>query len=273
MQDQNQGRHQDTAAANPQSVATPARTPKRRTKTLIAGGAGIAVLAAGALWAAGRMADADRTSPTRYWVAAGAKPKPSGSSDSTAAVPPNELTGKLVPIPADYEPGPDIDVEGNDFYIPGERALQAFKDARTGLSGDQRAERDKALADLKLKGMAGRSYHRVRDQQVAEIHLMQADSQALARFSEFSKKIIDFMGNGREAPKVEGFPDAKCTLQSLGKEKKEEKDKIDTIDCVAVRGDVLVSFRWYGPKPFSADDAVGLFRQQLTHLTSPGESA
>nr|WSW45144.1 hypothetical protein OG296_19570 [Streptomyces sp. NBC_01001] len=259
-----------TAPEVTQAAAPRARS--RRTVALIAGGLGIAVLAGGALWAAGRIADADRTAPTRYWVAAGADPRPTGTPQPVATVPPNELTGKLLPVTAEFELGPDLDAEGNDFYVSGERALQAVKDARTGLSGAERAERDAALAGLKLKGVAGRSYHRSSEQLVMEIQLTQADPQALAKLSEFSRKILELTGGGRDAPKIEGFPDAKCSVSVLGKEKQEDQNKIDTIDCEALQGDVLVSFRMYGPKPLSANDAADLFKQQLNHLKSPGES-
>ncbi len=260
------------ATASEVTQAAAPRARSRRTVALIAGGLGIAVLAGGALWAAGRIADADRTAPTRYWVAAGADPRPTGTPEPVATVPPNELTGKLLPVTAEFELGPDLDAEGNDFYVSGERALQAVKDSDTGLSGAERAERDKALDGLKLKGVAGRSYHHPRDHQVMEIRLTQADPQTLAKFSEFSKKILELTGAGRDAPKIEGFPDAKCALTVLGKEKTEDQNKIDTIDCEALQGDVLVSFRMYGPKPLSANDAAGLFKQQLNHLKSPGES-
>ncbi|MCX5146977.1 hypothetical protein OHB36_09350 [Streptomyces sp. NBC_00320] len=259
-----------TGAAAPEvAQAAAPRARSRRTVALIAGGLGVAVLAGGALWAAGRIADADRTSPTRYWVA---EPRPTVTPEPVATVPPNELTGKLLPVTTDFELGPDLDAEGNDFYVSGERALQAVKDSDTGLSGAERAERDKALDGLKLKGVAGRSYHHPRDHQVMEIRLTQADPQTLAKFSEFSKKILELTGAGRDAPKIEGFPDAKCALTVLGKEKTEDQNKIDTIDCEALQGDVLVSFRMYGPKPLSANDAAGLFKQQLNHLKSPGES-
>ncbi|MEU6868410.1 hypothetical protein ABZ924_35140 [Streptomyces sp. NPDC046876] len=266
----NGGNGMDGAAAAPGAPGTPPRS--RRTAALVAGGVGLALLAGGALWAVGRIADADRTAPTRYWVADGPRPVPSGPATPGASVPPNELTAKLLPMPTGYVPGPDLYEEGNDYYVPAERALQAFKDGDTGLSGDRKADRDKALADLKLKGLAGRSYLLQRDHVVAEIQLTQADPQTLARFSEFSKKVMALLGDDRDAPKVEGFPDAKCVLQAVGKERKEEKDKIDTLACEALQGDVLVSFRAYGPKPFSANDAVGLFKQQLNHLKSPGES-
>lgn len=252
--------------------ATAARARSRRTAALIAGAVAVAVLAGGALWGAGRIAGADRTAPTRYWSVADPGTRPTGTSGPKPTVPPNALTGKLMPLPAGYEPGPDIDEDGNDFYVSGERALQSFKDVHSGLSGDQRAQRDKALADLLLKGMAGRSYQQVRDGLVVEIRLTQAEPQTLAKFSEFSKKLLELTGEDRDAPKIEGFPDAKCALETLGKDKTEDKDKLGAMDCTALQGDVLVAFRTYGRKPFSTQDGADLFKRQLNHLKSPGES-
>ncbi|MFE2145798.1 hypothetical protein ACFXA3_29390 [Streptomyces sp. NPDC059456] len=265
----------EPAAPEPAPDATPATVPRprsRRTAALIAGAVAVAVLVGGGLWGAGRIAGADRTSPTRYWSVADPGPRPTATSGPKPTVPPNALTGKLLPLPGGFEPGPDIDEDGNDFYVSGERALQSFKDVRSGLSGDQQAQRDKALADLKLKGMAGRSYRQVRESQVVEIHLTQAEPQALAKFSEFSKKLLELTGEDGDAPKIEGYPDAKCALETLGKEKTEDKDKIGAMDCVALQGDVLVAFRMYGRKPFSTHDGADLFKRQLNHLKSPGES-
>lgn len=253
------------------AVPEPPRKINRKAAAFVAGGLGIALLAGGGFWASGRIDQADRTATTRYWVPEG--PQPTTSAPSLPTVPTNELTAKLLPYQDVYEPGPDIHLEGNDFYVSGERALQTFKEAKTGLSSDARAARDKMLADMKLKGMAGRSYHIWRKGWVAEVHLTQADPKALAGFSALGKKLLELTGDDRDAPKVDGFPDAKCALQTLGAEKlKDSEEKIDTIECVALEGDVLVGFRMYGAKPFTAKDATALFKTQLTHLKSPGES-
>ncbi|MCX4959694.1 hypothetical protein [Streptomyces virginiae] len=260
-------------AAAVEPAAAPVRKKNRRTLALVSAAVGVVVLAGGGVAAAAALADADRTAPTRYWVAedhtTGGKPDP------VPSVPPNELTGKLMPLPANYWPGPDLDPEGNYYYLPSDKALQSFKDARTGLSSSERAERDKSLADLKLKGMAGRSYGRGegRGGAVAEIRLIQADPQQLAKFGEFTKKLIELTAAGGEAPQVEGYPQAKCGLDDSLKGGKDGKDKIDALDCVAVEGDVLVTFRMYGSKGFAVKDAASLFKQQLDHLKSPGESA
>lgn len=254
------------------AAAGPVRKVNRRTLALVSAAVGVVVLAGAGLAGAAALADADRTSPTRYWIAEDHTTK--GSQAPVPPVPPNELTGKLLPLPASYWPGPDIDVEGNDYYVPSEKALQSFKEGRTGLSSAERNERDKVLADLKLKGLAGRSYAR-RDGKgsaIAEIQLVQADPQQLAKFAEFAKKFLDLTGADGEAPKVDGYPQAKCALDSLGGEE-DKKVRIDALDCVALEGDVLVTFRMYGSAGFAVKDAAGLFKQQLDHLKSPGESA
>ncbi|MGP3687591.1 hypothetical protein ACTVZO_23380 [Streptomyces sp. IBSNAI002] len=276
---------QNDAVAGPeaqQDAAVSARPPRRvnrRALALAAGGLGLAVLAGGGFWAAGRIDQADRTSPTRYWVPDG--PRPTTSAAPVPTVPPNELTGKLLPVPASYELGPDLEDEGNDFYVSGERAVQAVKDSRTGLSAAERAERDKAVAELKLKGVAGRSYTLTYAGPIIEIELTQADPQALVKFADLNKKLLDVLvalgEKKKEAPAVEGFPQAKCVLLDIVEERPEASSKpetIESLDCVAVEGDVLVTFRSYGPRPrFDVKTAVDLFTRQLNHLKSPGESA
>lgn len=253
-------------AAEPAESAEPARRPNRKVLGLVgAGAAAVVVLGAGA-WGAAAIADADRTAPTRYWAAAG---RPVPSTGTPAAVPPNDLLGKLLPVPSGFRLGPDLADDGNNFFVSGENAVQGFKDSRKGLSSKERKQRDEALAELKLKGLAGRSYSKTGGQMVLEVRIMQADPQALGKFSEVTKKLLGLLGDGRDAPKVDGFPDAKCSLLAIGEEKKE---KVDSLDCVAVQGDVLVNFRAYGPKPFSGSDAAAFFKNQLTHLKTPGES-
>ncbi|WP_327263181.1 hypothetical protein OG444_18170 [Streptomyces sp. NBC_01232] len=247
----------------------PARRANRRTVRLVAAAVGAVVLVGAGLGAAAALGDADRTAPTRYWLAEDAPVAEAGEAPS---VPANELQSKLLPLPKDYWLGPDVDAEGNNYFISGERALQIAKEDHTGLSGDERAERDKALSGLKLKGVAGRSYARRHGAgaSVVEIQLMQADPQQLAQFGEFSKKILSLVDADGKAPKVDGFPDAKCMLTPLIREKDE---KIDALDCLAVQGDVMVSFRVYGSGDFLPNDAAALFKEQLNHLKSPGESA
>ncbi|UQX02219.1 hypothetical protein [Streptomyces sp. RerS4] len=243
-----------------------ARTGRRRAPALIAAGVAVAVLAGGGVWALGALQGADRTATTRYWSA---DDTTTATPEPPAPVPANALSGKLLPVPDSFALGPDLADDGNNFFVSGDSAVQGFKDARKGLSGAERKKRDEALAELKLKGLAGRSYARPDGRLVVEVRIMQADPRALGTFSEVSKKLIEYIGKDQDAPKVDGFPDARCSVMALGEEKKES---IESIDCVAVEGDVMVNFRAYGPKSLSRNDATQFLKNQLSHLKSPGES-
>lgn len=250
--------------AHPAPPEKPARKVNRKAVALIAGGVAAAVLVGGGVWASSAIADADRDAPTAYWIPIGEDPPKREAPDS---VPANDLSGKLLPFEPGFRPGPDLEEDGNNFFVSGEKAVEGMKETRSGLTSSERKDRDKMLAELKLKGLAGRSY--VKGAWFAEVRIMQADPKAVGAFSKVSKKFLEFTGDGREAPKVDGFPDAKCSLEAIGKEKKET---IDSLDCVAVEGDMMVAFRAYGAKPFSTTDAVAFFKKQMNHLKSPGES-
>ncbi|MEU2392402.1 hypothetical protein [Streptomyces sp. NPDC007369] len=254
------------AGAGAGAEAVAGRRRGRRAAALVAGAAGLAVLAGGGIAASAALEKADRTAPTRYWTAEGRRP---AEPAEPAPVPAGELSGKLLPVPSGFTLGPDLGQDGNDFSVAGDKAVQGFKDARGGLSSAARKQRDEVLEGLKLKGLAGRSYTKSGGTAVYQVRIMQADPQAVGKFSEASKKLLELTGDGRGAPAVEGHPEAKCVLLAIGEEKQE---KIDSMDCVAVRGDVLVNFRAFGPKPFSPVDAVSFFKNQLSHLKSPGES-
>ncbi|MCB5178908.1 hypothetical protein [Streptomyces antimicrobicus] len=264
---------------HPEAAPTPTPAPAvqepvrgRRRTALVAGGAAVALLAAAGGAVAAMAATADRSAPTAYWTPGNDGPRP---DHTPAKVPANALTAKLLPVPEQFTLGPDLEGDGNDYYVSGDKAVEVFKEARTGLSTEQRAERDKSLAQLKLKGLAGRSYagtgttRRVDHPTAFEVQLVQADPQALGTFSTVTKKVMELVGDDRKAPQIDGFPAAKCTLMAVGREKEEE---IDSLECVAVEGDLLVRFRAYGGKPFDAGKAAELFQRQLNHMKSPGES-
>ncbi|MFJ6719806.1 hypothetical protein [Streptomyces sp. NPDC091259] len=267
-----------TAAEPHEEPSSPAARPRTRRKrtTLISAAVGLAVLAGAGFAASALLDTADRSSPTRYWHPAGAhsasEPKP------VPTVPVNALAAKLLPLDPGGQPGPDTDGEGNDFYVSGESALQTFKSSRSGLSEEARAGRDKALAGLKLKGVAGRSYSAWRSGAVSEIELMQADPQAVASLAEVNKKVFDVLekaGGTRRAPAVDGFPQAECALSDVVDGRSDastHKGKLDSLECVAAEGDVLVNFRTYG-SAINVNKAVDLFEKQLIRLKAPGESA
>ncbi|MFD0377155.1 hypothetical protein [Streptomyces sp. NPDC127112] len=257
------------AGAPVQEAAVPVAR-RRRTVVLVAAGVVVAALVGGGVWASFALAGADRGAPTAYWVPDGASLPNRPTVD---LVPPNALSAKLLPLPPAFRPGPDNDVNGNDYVISGERAIEVFKEARTGLSTSERKKRDEMLAQLKLKGVAGRTFSNDTEKLLVAIQLMQADPKALDSFSQVGRKLLEFGGDGREAPKVDGYPDARCALAASAGNNKQAEGGIDTVSCVAVQGDVMVDFTASGPKTdFPVSDAVAVFKKQLDRLKSPGES-
>ncbi|MHC6627596.1 hypothetical protein ACYTFC_16140 [Streptomyces globosus] len=258
----------DTASAAPAQESAPASPSRRGRKAaaLASGAVALAVLAGGGLAGAAALEGADRSVETRYWVPDGPKP---ALPEDPAPVPAGELSGRLLPVPSGYSLGPDLGRDGNDYSYFGEKAVQTYGDAGGGLSGSERKRRDEVLEGMKVKGLAGRSYTRDGGGAVYQVRIMQADAKAVGRLSEAAKKLNELAGDGRGAPAVDGHPEAKCVLIAIGEEKQE---KIDSMDCTAVQGDVLVTFRAFGPKPFSPADAASFFKNQLSHLKSPGES-
>ncbi|MFF3016379.1 hypothetical protein [Streptomyces sp. NPDC057939] len=235
---------------------------------LVVGVLSLAVLVGSGVWASATVEDADRSAPTAYWAAAGTE---SRKAPEPPTVPDNAVSAKLLPVPASYELGPDLGVEGNDFVISGDKAVEGLKEIRKGLSTSDRKKRDEMLAELDLKGQAGRTYTKWAGNLTVEVRILQADPKALNTFAGATKAFFGVLGDKREAPKVDGYPDAKCALLAVGEEKNE---KIESMYCVAVEGDVMVDFRAFGPRSgFYTTDAVDFLKNQLRHLKSPGESA
>ncbi|MET8750109.1 hypothetical protein ABZW32_08460 [Streptomyces sp. NPDC004667] len=250
------------------------RRSRRTAATLTGGSVALAVLAGAGFWASGELEAADRSAPTRYWVPE--EPRPAQSPKAVPTVPPNALAAKLLPTGYELTPGPDIGPEGNNFSVTGDRAVQMFKESLPGLSGEARGSLDKELGAFRIKGFAGRSYLLAQSAAqggVAEIRLTQADPQALAVFADLAEKLMAVGGRDRPGPKVDGYPDARCAAADVGPEERKEKDRIPTVECLAVEGDLLVGFRAYGPRSrFSDVEATDLFKKQLGRVKSPGES-
>ncbi|MFD3698463.1 hypothetical protein ACFWUZ_20325 [Streptomyces sp. NPDC058646] len=245
-------------------VPAPPAGRRRKAARVVGSVAAVAVLAAGGAGGFLALKGADRTAPTAYWAPAG---RQAGRAEEPPAVPSHALAEKLLPLPAGYSLGPDIGAEGNDYFLAGDKM------AETLAGGGDKSGRDTGRAQLKLKGTAGRSYARDNGGPVFEVHVLQGAPEAVGSFTAFSKAILAAGSDGRPAPQVDGHPDAACVLTAVGDEKDGKTARIDVLRCVAVEGDVMVDFRAFGPRPLPNSDAIGFFKNQLSHLKSPGESA
>ncbi|MFI5985322.1 hypothetical protein ACIBEA_31250 [Streptomyces sp. NPDC051555] len=255
--------------------ARPPRAVNRAAVAAVGTAVALAAVAGFGIWAKGWIADADRTSTTVYWQAQ--DPAPQAAAPTPPIVSLGELGDRLIEVPEHYRPGPDLGEHSNFFTVPGAKAAQLMKENNGSLPADRRAESNKMIDGLKLKGQAGRTFRNESGDAVVEISLTQADPQAVKQFGEFTTKLLELIGDDRQAPKVEGYPEAKCALRSVGDDGKndegEKKEPLESVLCAASQGDFLISFHAYGGKPFDAAAEVKLFRTQLDHLKSPGESA
>ncbi|MFJ6935190.1 hypothetical protein [Streptomyces sp. NPDC101132] len=256
------------ATATPAPAAAPADPAARRgaRRKAVAMGAAVLVLAslaAGGVWADARLAEADRTAPT---VVLAEAPVPSASA-TPAPTRPAGLAGSLLPVPGGYELGPDIDEFGRDVELSERQAVAQFKESSRNLPAAQRSKQSKAVDKLGLGGMAMRSYRALGGDLVVEIKLAQIKNAKDGRkLAQYQKEFADWLGIFRKGPKIEGHGKASCFLLP-----KTDGSKLDGMFCSAYEGDVLVSMMATGPKPFQTTEAASILREQLDHLTSPGE--
>ncbi|MEU1278716.1 hypothetical protein [Streptomyces sp. NPDC005805] len=254
------------AAVDPDTAPAPASAVRRRRRRLAALVAAVVCtgLVAGAgAWGWSALQDADRTAPTVLW----AEPDP----DTVGPVPEAEPTGlaaHLLPVPAHYRPGPDIKGFGNDGVLNEARAVALLKEGTRGLPGPQRKRFDKAVRDLRVKGLAMRSYRSVDAEFVVETQLAQLENKkAVSGMTAFHKSLADASGFFRKGPKITGHPKAVCLRMP-----KIDGMAIDGMVCTAPVGEILVRVYAYGPKGLPLGTIKEFVGDQLDHVTSPGEA-
>ncbi|MCM2577307.1 hypothetical protein [Streptomyces meridianus] len=209
-----------------------------------------------------RVADADRTAPTVVWK----KPRPDKErhgqqhrAGDTAA-----LSDRLLPVPDGFVPGPDIEEFGNDAVLTGRRATAILKDSTRGLPARRRKQHAEAVDELRIQGMAVRSYQS--SDSVVEMKVVQLRNtravRDLGRFQDTFMKMLDVF---RKGPRIEGHRTAHCYLMP------KTKAKLDRMVCNAYEDDLMVNMDAYGARPLDTEEAARLLEKQLDHLTSPGE--
>ncbi|MFE9259216.1 hypothetical protein [Streptomyces sp. NPDC006879] len=252
----------------PRSVPQPAaaldppapRRSRRRVQRITALALSAVVMAAAAVGAAVRMADAERTATsTHYWSA-----EVPGTPPSVPA--PRGLAAALLPMPDTFWPGPDMDEYGDSAVVTGPRASVLMKDASRGLSLVERKEHHAAVDQLKLKGLAARSYRSRGADVIAEVRIAQMEPAMARKRAHLMRQLTGAFNDFRKGPKIEGHPEAVCHLFA-----KQVLEPFAGLTCSAYRGDLVVSYQAYGTAPFATEVASELLRQQLDHIKSPGE--
>ncbi|MEE4545739.1 hypothetical protein V2S66_27690 [Streptomyces sp. V4-01] len=254
--------------AQPAPAAEPVRS--RRGAALRAS----AVLVAAALLGSycytvvrGKHHDRDAARPAATWTA----PTPSatrafGAKSGGAHY--GDLSLLLLPIPDDYDPGPDIKAYGNDAVLTAHQAADLIKTDSSGPTAKGRKELDASVDALHVEGAGLRTYTHHDNDLVVQLSLIQMRNQRAAQaeprfFAEYARTL----GGFRRGPKVPGHAQAVCLLPKL-----DADDELGMMLCQATEGDLLVKMNATGTAPLDQAAAVDLLRRQLDRIQDPGES-
>ncbi|MFG2588171.1 hypothetical protein [Streptomyces sp. NPDC048438] len=211
---------------------------------------------------------ADRTVETIPWKVSDreAGKDPAGAIDRGRSD--TELSKLLLPVPEGYRLGPDDGEHGNDDEVDGRRAVAAMKESSRGLAGKKRREYEKRIDKLRVQGLALRSY--VSEGNDLEVHaeiVRMKDKNAVRNFYTFQTELFDLVGIFRDGPKVKGHTrKATCYLQP-----KDSESGIEDMVCAAYDGELSITYRATGIKPVDKAAVAELLKDQLDHITSPGE--
>ncbi|MFH0243716.1 hypothetical protein ACGRHY_15095 [Streptomyces sp. HK10] len=211
---------------------------------------------------------ADVSAPTKVWK----KPAKNPSEDDPAPDPregrtDGELREKLLPVPEDFQLGPDISEFGNDTELSGRQAQALLRQSGKDLPGRERRRHREFVEKLRVQGTVMRTYASYDDEFTAEIQLSRMKNEKVVKdLSGFQSGLVDALSVFREGPKIKGHKNARCFLPP-----KDGDSELETMFCTAYQDEYLISFQADGVKPFRGKDAAGLLKDQLDHLVSPGE--
>ncbi|WP_458338826.1 hypothetical protein [Streptomyces sp. 372A] len=211
---------------------------------------------------------ADRTVPTRLWQQPAHEPAKDPAGDLARGRASTELSKLLLPVPAGYRLGPDSGRYGNDTELSGAAATAEMKDGGRGLSGRQRREFEKRIDKLRIQGLAVRTYASHENDLVIDTQLVRMkDKKAVRDLYTFRSELFDSISVLRHGPKIAGHRrNASCFLDP-----KDDKRRIEGMFCMAYEGEVMVTFTASGIEPFRKSAVAELVKDQLNHITSPGE--
>ncbi|MFE5241151.1 hypothetical protein [Streptomyces sp. NPDC056627] len=268
----------DTEAAVPETTpgvtaaevpATPARTGRARRILLTALPF---VLVLGAVGGAGAYTKAtvdtaDRTVETTLWEP-GREPGKDPAGDRSRGRSDTALSKLLLPVPKGFRLGPDIRELGNDGEVDGRQATAVMKEGNRGLAGKERREFDKRIDRLRVQGLAVRSYvSQENDLEVQAEIMRMKDKKAVREFHTFQTGLFDALRVFRDGPKIKGHTrQAACYLQP-----KDGDSEIEDMVCTAYDGELSISYWASGLKPVDKAAVAEMLKDQLDHITSPGE--
>ena len=174
----------------------------------------------------------------------------------------------LVPVPDNYDPGPDVDAFGNDVVLDAHDAQQLVKGDLTSLSAKQRKSVQSYVDDMHIEGAGMRTYTQHDSRLVIQMEIVQMKNEEAARSdTKFFTAFTKAMGVFRKGPKIAGHPQAVCVLPP-----KEKGEKLDMMFCQATEGDLMVTMTANGTLPLETAEAADLLHKQLDRVQDPGQA-
>ncbi|ROQ81661.1 hypothetical protein EDD95_1250 [Streptomyces sp. CEV 2-1] len=258
----------------PDSAPVPGPAPARRgraRRVILATVPVVLVLAAvagAAAYTKATVDGADRTVTTRLWARSAHGPGKDPAGDVSRGRASTELSKLLLPVPDGYRLGPDHGAHGNDSELSSREATAEMKAGSRGLAGKQRRELEKRIDKLHVQGLAIRTYASDGNDLIVRTELVRMkDEKAVRDLYVFRTGLFDAAGLLRDGPAVGGHKkNAKCFLQP-----EDSELKIESMFCMAYDGETVLTFSASGPTPVDTSSVAGLVKDQLDHITSPGE--
>ncbi|MFG2407569.1 hypothetical protein ACGFR8_25180 [Streptomyces brevispora] len=262
------------AALGPVPVSAPVPVPARKgraRRVVLATVPVVLVLAAvggAAVYTKGTVDGADRTVTTALWQRPAHGPGKDPAGDVSRGRASTELSKLLLPVPSGYRLGPDDGEHGNDSELSGRAATAEMKAGSRGLAGKQRRELEKRIDKLHVQGLAVRSYASNGNDLIVRTELVRMkDKKAVRDLYGFRSGLFGAIGLFRDGPTVGGHKkNATCFLQP-----KDKEHKIERMYCMAYDGGMSLSFSASGTRPVDKSSVAELVKDQLDHITSPGE--
>ncbi|MER5746531.1 hypothetical protein ABT097_25055 [Streptomyces sp. NPDC002225] len=211
---------------------------------------------------------ADRSTPTRLWAEPAQKPGKDPAGDAARGRVSTELSKLLLPVPSGYRLGPDQRDLGNDGELSGKRAAAAMKQGARGLAGKERRAYEERIDKLHIEGIAVRTYVDEGNTLMISTEITRVKNRKVVRdLYGFRTGLMGALDLFREGPKIkEHAKKATCFTP-----RKESGEDIASMDCFAYDGEMSITFRASGTKPFDRTAVADLLKDQIDHLTSPGE--
>lgn len=218
---------------------------------------------------------ADRSAPTTawdtLWEGDGDDPA-AGVVRGRASTP---LSRLLLPVPAGYRLGPDIESYGNDVEISGKEAAARVKQEARGLTGKKRRDYEKKIDKLGVQGIAMRSFTSEDNTVVVNVEIVRMkDKKHIRDLFEVKRGLFELL----ELPKGPAIKDHKKSFCFVRPQDDPDDDKdrdkdseLDGMVCSAYDSELSVTVTAEGARPFDKAAVAALVKKQMDHIASPGE--